>query len=120
MADMFTLEMIKVDDDLSIKLHFTSDGISLTLDPERPEAIQGVEWKDGCFDTGPGNGAFSLTWKGDIIEMTVAKYGDGNGGALTARVKKTPELTASLKQAFDQWKALFKKKRVYTHVFIEK
>lgn len=90
-----------------ISLHFIDDRGSLTFHPEMPDAIKDIKWEDGCFDTGPCYGQFSLFWKDNYIVMNCGKYGGGDGGDLTIRLKKTPELIASLKQAFDQWKTLY-------------
>lgn len=99
---MFTLKVHNSGDDASVSLYFDNDMISLTFDPENPAGIKDVKWEDGNLDISPRGGEFYLRWAGDFIEM-----GCGNGSNLTARVKKTPKLTASLKKAFNQWKALF-------------
>jgi hypothetical protein len=111
-ATMFTLEVIHEEDGSPddtyvsvVKLHFTNDMMSLTFEPDCFTDIKKVEWKHGFFTARCSTSDFSLDWAGDFIEMVSSTH--VGGGALTVRVKATPELTASLKQAFDQWKALF-------------
>lgn len=111
---MFTLE-VRYEEEGSpddtyvaeVKLHFTNDLISLTFIPVCFHAITDFKWEDGSFDTSTQHFDFGLHWKGDFIEMECGGYGGGKGGNLIVRAKATPELIASLKQAFDQWNALF-------------
>lgn len=93
---------------------YTTDTMAFNLDPENPEAISDVDIKadSGTFDTDPSNGGFSLTWSRNLITVTVAKYGDGNGGEINLKLKDPSEATyLSLKKALSDWKTVYETQR---------
>lgn len=108
---MFTLKTEYDGEELvGVMLSFDNDQISLEFNPEYGvcESIKKATWEGGRIGFHGCDTAFYLDWRGDVIKMCFGRWqGDGKGGNAITRLKKTPELTASLKQVFDQWKALY-------------
>jgi hypothetical protein len=104
---MFTLVTIKDEDCWDIQLNYLDDCVSLTFSPENSAAIKDVNLDTDGFDTATCNGEFSLNWNGEFITMNIAKYGDGEGGSQWTKIRKTPEVMASLLKCLQEWQILF-------------
>ena len=93
-----------------VSLKYSDDRISLTLEPEYPECIVDVNLDTDCrLDSSPSNGEFYLAWDSKSIFLSVAKYGDGQGGSLTVTINRTPEVMASLMKCLKEWQDVFTK-----------
>ena len=57
-----------------------------------------LETDHGCFDSRPFNGDFSFSWSPQVIEICVAKYGDGNGGSIILSIPSSPESISELQR----------------------
>jgi len=109
---MFEIEFIEDKDykTWDVQLKYTDQSLSLTLEPEYPEYISKLNLEtDQQFNTSPSNGNFSIDWQSDQIILSVAKYGDGNGGFLIVRILKTQPVLESLMKCLRQWQAAFSK-----------
>jgi hypothetical protein len=92
-----------------VTLKLFLQGCVIHMTPELPEHIAkiDVDAERGCFDSKPGNGAFSVAWNPDKITLEVAKSGDGRGGNINVELAATPALLLSLRAALKKWKAAF-------------
>lgn len=92
-------------------VEFTAEfaGMKITMSPEYPKAITGVDVAADCetFDSRPGNGEFNISWNGNEVELCVGKCGDGRGGGMTVTLLLTPNARESLRSAMKKWKDAF-------------
>jgi hypothetical protein len=103
--EKFTISYEK--DDRVLTLELAYHGLSLQFTPENYCFIKNMEAESGEYNTKPGNGVFCLTWSPTLIELSCAKYGDGEGGSSSISIP-TPskELSASLRDALRTWKKI--------------
>lgn len=103
---MFSLKINREADDITtVALVYKEGGVTLKSEPENVDHILSIDIPEtGSFDTNPSNGTFCITWHTKKILMTVAKYGDGEGGSLTGKIKKTDAALDSLFLCLRCWK----------------
>ena len=97
---MFSL-IIK-DDDVTLK--FESETFNLEFAPQNPKAL-----KDGVFNSQPTNGECYFREDAAEIIFNCAKFGCGQGGSLTVKIKMTSEIKASLENCIKVWENHLKK-----------